>query len=168
MARDTEIDNGSDCTPRSPGEMAPGMPLDDFPPYLLNRIVNRLNTNLTDELKTIGVTLQQYRILAVLVARDERNVGELAVYTVTEQSTLSKMLDRMEEAGLVVREPDPKDRRVVQISITESGQAAYERILPIAMKHYHRALLGLTEEEHETLVDLLHRVLENVRRSPFP
>jgi len=168
MARQPEAELDAREEPRTAGEMAPGMPLDDFPPYLLNRIVNRLNSNLTEELKTVGVTLQHYRILAVLVARDDRNVGELAVYTVTEQSTLSKMLDRMEEAGLVARKTDPQDRRVVQITITEAGREAYERILPIAMKHYRRALHGLTESEQEHLVDMLHRVLENVRRSPFP
>jgi DNA-binding MarR family transcriptional regulator len=150
------------------GELAPGMALDDFPPYLLNRIVNRLNTNLSENLKDIGITIQQYRILAVLMAGNHRTVSELAVYTVTEQSTLSKMLDRMEEAGLVERQADSGDGRVVNISITEAGYDAYAQILPIAWRHYRRALHGVSDTDEAMLVEMLHKILENVRLSSFP
>lgn len=151
-----------------PGEIAPGIHLDSFLPYLLNRIVSRLNLNLTDDLKAIGVTLQHYRVLAVLVAREGRTVNELAVYTVTDQSTLSKLLDRMEAKGLVERRPDPSDGRVVNVHLTPAGRKAYARIIPIALEHYGRAIDGLTKVERETLVRTLGKVLENVRRSPFP
>ncbi|MGI9414646.1 MAG: MarR family winged helix-turn-helix transcriptional regulator [Hyphomicrobiales bacterium] len=168
MARkpDPQIDGAAAET--GPGEMAPGVPLDDFPPYLLNRIVNRINTNLGEALKAIGASVQQYRVLAVLIAGDRRSVNELAVYTVTEQSTLSKILDRMAAQGLVERRPNRKDGRVVEICITGGGRAAYDRILPIALAQYRDAVDGLSDDERTRMVETLHRVLDNVRRSPFP
>jgi DNA-binding MarR family transcriptional regulator len=168
MARNADpILNALEGKP-GPGELAPGMPLDDFPPYLLNRIVNRLNLELAEELKGIGVTLQHYRVLAVLIARDRRTVNELAVYTVTEQSTLSKLLDRMGEANLIERQPDPRDGRVVIVSITDTGRATYDRMLPIAWRHYRRAMAHLSEPEEAGLVEMLHGILANIRRSPYP
>lgn len=152
----------------APGEMAPGVPLDDFAPYLLNRIVNRINTNLGEALKDAGITVPIYRVLAVLEAGDGRSVNELAVYTVTEQSTLSKILARMEAQGLVERRANRQDGRVVEIWITDTGRSAYERIVPIALSHYEQAMSGLGPEERGRLVETLHRILENVRNSPFP
>lgn len=150
------------------GEIAPGVRLDDFLPYLLNRIVNRLNMKLAEDLKAIGMTVPQYRVLAVLMAGDGRSVNELSVYTVTEQSTLSKLLLRMESSGLVRRQSNAADGRIVNVYITEDGRAAFARVLPPALEHYRTAIKGLDEAEFRALTATLHRVLDNVRISPFP
>jgi len=168
MARNPDPQMSAASTQTGPGELAPGMLLDDFPPYLLNRIVNRINANLGDALKAIGASVQQYRVLAVLIAGNCRSINELAVYTVTEQSTLSKILDRMAAQGLIERQPNSKDGRVVEVCVTADGRAAYDRILPIALAQYEQAVDGLGDEERAQMVETLHRVLENVRRSPFP
>lgn len=150
------------------GEIAPGVPLDDFLPYLLNRIANRLNMDLAEDLKTIGMTVPQYRVLAVLEAGDGRSVGELAVYTVTEQSTLSKILRRMRESGLIERRTGPRDGRVVKIHITLAGREGIARALPIALKHYSAAIAALSGAEHDALVAMLHKVLSQIREHPIP
>ena len=150
------------------GEIATDVKLDDFLPYLLNRIVNRLNMNLAEDLKGIGVTVQQYRVLAVLMAGEGRSVNELSVYTVIEQSTLSKLLDRMEQAGLIHRKSDASDGRVVNITITDEGTACFAKAMPLALGHYRTAIQGVDEEEHELLTRTLHKILNNVRISPFP
>lgn len=150
------------------GEVAPGVRLDDFLPYLLNRIANRLNMALAEDLKTIGVTVPEYRVMAVLMARDGRTVNELSVYTVIEQSTLSKLLVRMESSGLIERRNDASDGRVVNVYLADAGRAAFDRVLPFALRHYRVAIAGLDEAERTSLVRTLHRVLDNVRVSPFP
>lgn len=149
-------------------EIAPGIVLDDFLPYLLNRISNRLNQRLSDDLKTIDQTPQSYRVLSILTARDGRSINELSVYSMTEQPTLSKIVERMESSGLVERRQSDEDGRIVNVYLTKSGKAAYAKILPFALKHYNRAIEGLSSTDQEVMVTLLHRVLENVRRSAFP
>lgn len=154
--------------PLSRGEIASGIPLDDFLPYLMNRIANRLNMALVEDLKRSGVALADYRVLAVLTARNPRTVNELAVYTVTEQSTLSKSLVRMEAAKLIERHGDSDDGRVVNVHITEAGRAAFARIVPFALRHYEQALNGFSAIERKALMHMLHRVLDNIRESRFP
>jgi DNA-binding MarR family transcriptional regulator len=158
----TEVDD------HNRGEIAPGVRLDDFLPYLLNRIANRLNMALAEDMKAIGVSVPEYRVLAVLMAGDGRSVNELSVYTTIEQSTLSKLLVRMESAGLVTRCNDAADGRVVNVYSTEAGRAACAQIVPVALKHYRMAIGGLGEDERKTLIRTLHRVLDNIRISPFP
>jgi len=149
-------------------EIAPGIVLDDFLPYLLNRISNRLNQRLADDLKKIGQTPQSYRVLAILTARDGRSINELSVYSMTEQSTLSKIVERMEQSGLVERRQDETDGRVVNVCLTKAGKAAYVKIWPYALKHYNRAIEGLSVDDHDAVRTILHRILDNVRRSAFP
>lgn len=164
-ARDTKSSPRSKC---GAGDIVPGLALDDFLPYLLNRIVNRFNLNLSDELSKAGVALPEYRVLAVLMAGDGRSVGELSVYTVTGQSTLSKLLERMVQAGLVERRQNQCDGRVVTIHITPKGRAGIRRILPLAMNQFEIGFAGIEDHERQQFKAVLHKILDNVRKSELP
>lgn len=153
---------------RAENLLCEGTPLDDFVPYLLNRISSRLNSDLAEALRELGYTLPDWRVLAVLHVREGRALGELSVYTVIEQSTLSRIVDRMVQAGLVQRRPGARDGRVVELYLTAAGRCAFDEILPLALEHYRRAVSGLDAAELEQLVALLHRVLDNVRSSDYP
>jgi len=158
----------NDVHDRPTRPLAGNLSLDDFLPYLLNRISSRLNADLAEELKTIGASLPIWRVLAVLHVAEGRTIGELAVYTVIEQSTLSRIVDRMEKAGLVERRPAAADARVVEVLMTADGRAMFQKIMPIAMNHYRRAVSSLSEAERDTLIGTLHRILDTIRASEFP
>lgn len=66
---------------------------------------------------------------------------------------------RLEEAGLLERQPDPEDGRAVQLFLTAQGQALYERAQDFRRQKMRRLLSGLTPEEQETLLDLLERAI---------
>ncbi|MBZ0217840.1 MAG: MarR family transcriptional regulator [Fimbriimonadaceae bacterium] len=148
-----------------PGELAPGISLDDFLPYLINRISNRLNMDLSASMKSLGITIPYYRILSVLNARNGSSIGEIVVYTMTEQSTVSKLIGRMESNGLVERRPDPSDGRIVNIHLCQAGREALAKIRPLALTHYLRAIEGIDKEEQKSLIGTLHKVLDNIRVS---
>ena len=150
------------------GEAAPGVSLDDFLPYLINRISNRLNMDLAADMKSLGITIPYYRILSVLNAHDGRSIGELVVYSMTEQSTVSKLVGRMERNGLVERRQDPDDKRIVNIHLCDSGREALAKIRPLALTHFKRAIEGIEDKERETLIRTLHKILDNIRLSSFP
>lgn len=162
------MSEGNEHSSLKPGQIAPAVSLDDFLPYLINRIANRLNMSLHQDLRCLSVGIPEYRVLAVLMAGDGRSVNELAVYTVTGQSTLSKSLARMEQAGFIERRPDPADGRGVKVHITAHGICRFQQIVPFALKHYRHALEGFNEAERRELTRLLHRVLDNIRESAFP
>ena len=147
-------------------QLADGVALDDFLPYLMNRITNRLNLNLLEDLRPLKINVPRWRVLAVLHARDGRNIGELAAYTVMDQSTLSRVIDQMERDGLVERRPGPGDSRVVCVHILEAGNRMFEAILPHAMRHMQHAVKGFSAQEKATLLCLLHKVLDNIKTSP--
>jgi DNA-binding MarR family transcriptional regulator len=138
---------------------APLVDLDGFTPYLLNRVSARANQNLSALLRERKLTFQHWRILLVLVNRGRRTVNTLADDAGVPQSTLSRLLVRMEKAGLVHRLPHPGDSRVVEAEATEQGARALADILPLADRVWEPFTRPLSPAERTLLRQLLQRML---------
>lgn len=94
--------------------------------------------------------------------------AELADRSQVTRATMTCLLDGLEGAELVVREPNPDDRRSLQVTLTRKGRRALDRILP---DHYRRiaALMGaLSTDEKRTLTRLLQKVAEGLPRLQDP
>ncbi len=150
---------GADSIP-SMGEIG----LNHFAPYLMNRIMARWNADLAEELKAFDMTTARMRVLAVLCISSGMTVNELAVFTVTEQSTMSRTLDAMEEQGLIRRQPRPDDMRVREVHLTEAGRAAFEAVWPMMYEHYVKMFEGVGTDEFQAFIATLHKILANIRR----
>lgn len=138
--------------------------LNQFAPYLLNRVTARWNSNVAEDLKSFDMTTTNMRVLAVLSVMPTLTINELSVYAVSEQSTTSRTLDAMEEQGWVRRQPRPDDMRIRDVSITEEGRAALERIWPSLYGRFEQLFDGINEDDYRQFVATLHRMLQNVRK----
>lgn len=141
--------------------------LQQFAPYLMNRIMGRYNASLRHDLAKLGLTTPKMRALAVLSVIDNLVIGRLAVYAVVEQSTLSRALDALEADGLVRRAADPEDSRATRVSITEAGRAAFETLWPTMRHSYSRMFAGIDAAEQVAFVATLQKILLNVRKHEF-
>lgn len=141
--------------------------LERFAPYLINRISERWNTTIRDALKGSDLTTMRMRALATLADRPGLTINELSVLAVSEQSTMSRNLDVMEEAGLVRRVPKSDDLRAREIYITPAGQHALDAFWPTMHGHYQELLAGLSDAERDQFLGLLNKVLLNIRQNPF-
>ncbi|MFE0013253.1 MarR family winged helix-turn-helix transcriptional regulator [Mesorhizobium sp. NPDC059054] len=141
--------------------------LQQFAPYLMNRIMGRYNASLREDLAKLGLTTPKMRALAVLSVIDNLAISRLAVYAITEQSTLSRALDALEADGLVRRTADPEDSRATRISITEAGRAAFETLWPTMRHTYNHMFAGIDAAEHAAFVATLQKILLNVRKHEF-
>ena len=148
--------------PDSPRELTAGAPLEDYLPYQLFRIVNRLTLNLKDDLRPVKMTLSRWRTLSVLNASDGRSMGELADYMVIEQPALSRIVDQMERDLLVIRRLASDDNRIVRVYLTEAGRQMFKQIRPLELRHYENAIDGFEPAERENLNKLLNRLWENL------
>lgn len=138
--------------------------LEKFTPYLMNRIAGRYNNDLREEMMKHGLTPPQMRALAVLSTRDGILIGDLAVLTVTEQSTLSRALDTLERNGKVKRKTDLEDSRGVRINITKRGRAAFVSLWPTMAASYVRLFSGIGADEQKQFVETLQKILNNIRK----
>lgn len=138
--------------------------LANFAPYLMNRIMGRYNASLRDEMADMGLTTPKMRALAVLTTLEAPLIGELAVYTVTDPSTLSRALDQLDGEGMIRRRSDPEDSRATRVEITAAGRAAFARLWPQMAAAQARMFRGIPEAERQALVATLQKMLTNIRK----
>tara|TARA_R110002072_G_scaffold46593_1_gene129360 strand:- start:6037 stop:6519 length:483 start_codon:yes stop_codon:yes gene_type:complete len=143
------------------------MGLENFAPYLMNRIMGRYNAALQTEMAALGLTTPQMRSLAVLSTIDGILIRELAVYAVVQQSTLSRALDALDRDGLIRRETDEIDSRATRIFLTQSGREAYERLWPHMLRAYEAMFKGIDDEQKSAFVETLQTMLRNIRKHDF-
>lgn len=141
--------------------------LDNFAPYLMNRIMGRYNAALSAEMAALGLTTPQMRSLAVLSVVDGILIRELAVYAVVQQSTLSRALDALVRDGLVRRETDASDSRATRVYLTDKGRETYERLWPHMAEAYGAMFKGIDDAEKAAFVATLRTMLRNIRKHDF-
>ncbi|GAC1040113.1 MarR family winged helix-turn-helix transcriptional regulator [Rhizobium sp. No.120] len=138
--------------------------LNHFAPYLMNRLMARWNANLLEELREYDMTTAKMRTLAVLSVSSSLTINELSVFAVTEQSTMSRTLDSLEQQGYIRRQPRAEDMRIRDVSITEEGRAAFEKVWPTMYDLFLQMFDGVDEAEYRTFISTLHKVLHNIRK----
>ncbi len=138
--------------------------LNNFAPYVMNRIMARWNANLAEDLKARDMSTIKMRALAVLHVSSSLTINELSVLAVTEQSTMSRTVDALEVQGLILRTPRPDDMRVRDVTITAEGRAVFEDVWPIMYADLARMFSGIGEDEQLAFLATLHKILRNIRR----
>lgn len=139
-------------------------PLASYLPYLLNRAGARIATAFSEEVRPLGATLQIWRVLAALREQDGRRMGDLSDTTSIEVSTLTRLVDNMEQKGLVIRRRDQGDARAILLHVAPTGRRLTQRILPIAERYEAVALTGFTADEAAVLKAALRRLYANMDR----
>lgn len=143
------------------------MGLENYAPYLMNRIMGRYNAALQDEMAALGLTTPKMRALAVLSVVDGVVISELAVYAVVQQSTLSRALDALTRDGLVRRETDAEDSRAVHVFLTDKGRDANDRLWPHMAAAYQSMFKGISDAEKLAFTRTLQTMLRNIRKHDF-
>jgi DNA-binding MarR family transcriptional regulator len=89
---------------------------------LLDQVGRKLTRLQRDDIGTAELTPAQYSILGLLWDRDGRQFNELSTACCCSPSTVTGVVDTLEKKGLVSREPNPKDRRSLLVTLTEEGR----------------------------------------------
>lgn len=141
--------------------------LNHFAPYLINRVSARWVGKLGEQLKPFNMTTAQMRALAVLSISSGQTINDLAALTISEQSTMSRTLDALEEQGFIERRARPEDMRVRKITITDAGRAAFEAFWPVMFQSYEAMFKDIDAAEYFAFLSTLQKILRNMRDSEF-
>ena len=132
-----------------------------FPLYACGR---KIVGAYTPYLKPLGLTYTQYIVLMVLWEHRSVNVGQLGSTLLLDAGTLTPLLKRMEQAGLVTRARSAEDERVTIVTITKKGEALKEKCkdIPLVMSQGNDRL---TDEEQAELYRILYKLLNEGGKS---
>ena len=113
----------------------------------------------------LGVTTAQWRVIAHVGHTPGLKQVELAERLDVEPITACRIVDRLEEAGLVERQRDPDDRRAWRLVLTGKAQPIYRRLGDLAEAMSSEAFAGFSLKEFEDFRAKLARVRDNVSRA---
>lgn len=130
------------------------------------RTTSALTDQIEDLLKPYGISGTQYNVLRILRGAGDDGLcrNELRDRMLTRMPDMTRLLDRMEEAGLVTRSRERDDRRMVLTRITARGRELLSELDTPVTELHREQLAGLGDEQLRSLIDLLTAVREGAPR----
>jgi MarR family transcriptional regulator, organic hydroperoxide resistance regulator len=120
--------------------------IDDCLGFLLAKAYQQVHQEMKRRLAPYGLTPVQYSVLKGLWERNGRSGAELGARLVLDSATVTGILDRLQQAGLVERRPDRADRRVNRVHLTDAGRRL-ERPCDAEMEAMNADVLGRFDPE---------------------
>ena len=127
--------------------------IDNHLASLMARTGRKVTNRLTTELRTVGLSLDAWLVLNMLVTEGGRSMGEIAESLVLNLPTATKLIDRMVNDNLVYRKPHHEDRRIIEIFPSDAGVIRHE----VAKK-----LVAKEQASLKKLVPDLDRLMEEL------
>ncbi|NML32182.1 MarR family winged helix-turn-helix transcriptional regulator [Paraburkholderia antibiotica] len=129
--------------------------------YYLTKARNVLVERTDRAVKPLGLTAQQIGVILMLSSRRASTPFELSRVMSYDSGSMTRLLDRLEKKGFIVRTRSNADRRMVKLELTPQGHEAAQQLPNLGATVLNEQLRGFTAEEHATLIRLLARFIEN-------
>ncbi len=127
--------------------------------YLLRRAAKLITGRIEALFLRQDITFVQWVILMHLREGLSSTSAELSQHLCHDSGALTRVIDQMEERGLIRRRRNTKDRRIVDLELTADGRKTIGRHLPNVLGLYNKLLVDFTPKEIETLLNLLTRLI---------
>ncbi|MBD2201318.1 MarR family transcriptional regulator [Calothrix sp. FACHB-1219] len=130
--------------------------------YRIKLLSQMLTRKFTEKLEPFGLTPFHWLVLCCLWQEDGLPTSSIGDKLKQVGGTLTGVLDRMEERGLVRRERDTHDRRIWRIWLTDAGKELEKVLPPLAAELRDQAMMGISIAERELFSQLLNRAIANL------
>lgn len=142
--------------------MSPAEPTRRFVDHLQTVLEEAQATDKKEAAAVEQLTRGEMRVLRALGRQDCCTMSGIADMICLSLSSMTGLVDRLVEKGLVKRDRSPEDRRVVQVVLTDEGREAHEAAMEGPAAFAKRVLKGLNAEEQEALATLMKKVAERI------
>lgn len=130
--------------------------------YRIKLLSQMMSRQFQEQLEPFGLTPCHWIVLCCLWAEDGLPTSTIGERVQQVGGTLTGVLDRMEDRGLVYRQRDERDRRIWRIWLTPAGSSLKAHLPSIAQNVTEQALTGIDSEERQQLSQLIDRALANL------
>lgn len=128
--------------------------------YLLARARTKLVKAVDLELTRYDITHAQGSLVMMLSTGRYATAAELVRDLYIDSASMTRMIDRLEKRGLIIRTPSVSDRRVINLSLSQAGTQLAEQLQPLFGDILNRHFIDFSKEEVDTLKGLLRKLLE--------
>ncbi len=138
--------------------------LEDFLPYRLSILSNTVSSTIaTAYNKRFGLSIPEWRVIAVLGRFPGLSAVEVAERTLMDKVAVSRAVTKLINSGRVDRQIADADRRRSILRLSAEGRQVHDEIAPLALKFEEDLLHGLSEDEIQTLSVIMERLLARAR-----
>jgi DNA-binding MarR family transcriptional regulator len=130
--------------------------------FLLSEVSRRYVLRFEQRAREVSLTLPECRALVRLEGIEGASQVRLAAMADMEPMTMVRVLDRLQDRGLVERRANPADRRARCLHLTPKGRRALDRIWRLAELTREEVFAGVSPKERESFFDVLERIHRNV------
>lgn len=126
--------------------------------HLLRKAGKLITTQIEDVFTEQDIGFVQWAILMKLRTGAVKTAAEICQNMCHNSGAITRVLDQLEESGLIARERSTQDRRIVELTLTPAGHETTEVFLPLVIDLYNSLLEDFSKEEIDILIDLLIRL----------
>jgi len=134
--------------------------LDNYLPYLINRVGNILVQLFSRDLAPFRLSVPMWRVIAVLAERNKQRLIDLSIMTSIDASTLSRLTEAMQRKQLVARQRSRHSKREVVVSIAARGVELVSVLGPIARAYEREMTAGLAASDLASMRRALHGMFD--------
>ncbi len=154
-------------TDKQAGDESKALVLEEFFPYRLSVLAQDVSESVA-EIYTGKFKLKraEWRVVAALGQHQPMSAKAITAHTCMEKMPVSRAITVLKDRGLVVQAVDDRDRRYSQLSLTESGMALYNEIVPWVLGREQALLDEFDSQERaliESLFERLHRRVDTLK-----
>lgn len=131
---------------------------DDSLGHLLTVVAGKFNNEFHQLIAPYGITVEQSVVLFRLLDGDSKTQKQLADETTKDEPNMTRILKKLDDKGLIFKQPDRKDKRVTLILLTPAGSQLKEQLLPFLDEMEQRRERYISKEENEFLKSILLRL----------
>lgn len=129
---------------------------------MLGKMMDRLTAQHVRELA--GLSLAEWRVLAHLAVLGEKSASELSSAALVDRSEVSRAVRDMEAQGILVKRPNPRNRKSSLLALTELGRKTYDKVYAARRAFFEEVTADLSEAELNHLDELLLRMARRADR----
>lgn len=136
--------------------------LDTCVAFITNKAAKKMADAFNERLSKVGITRVQWIALFYLGKKEGISQKEFGELMEIKDSTVARLIDRMENEGYLYRKKDSKDRRITNVYLTEKGKTYREELLPEGEEMAEIFSEGLSKEEIEVFMTVLNKIMSNI------
>lgn len=136
--------------------------LEDSLGFIVQRTALKMKYELNRVFKPHGITPEQWGLLNYLWQKDGIAQKELSDKSYKDQPSVTRILDKLESKGLIVRRLNPRDKRELLVFLSDRGRELKDELFPLAAGYLQKAQRGISEKDLNLFKMLLTKVYNNL------
>lgn len=125
---------------------------------VLSRAIESIEKQVTKNIKSYGLNLTEFGVLELLFHKGQQPIQKIGQKILLASSSITYVIDKLEQKELLERKACPIDRRVTYAAITEKGNQLMEEIFPKHVKAMNQIMGGLDVETKKLLIEHLKKL----------